>query len=64
MIKEFSRPLKEHRRLKMGKMKELEGKLKELEKMKLMNKLPLPGKAESNTWIAVGSVYCGQGGGK
>ena len=29
----------------MGKMKELEGKLKELEKMKLMNKLPTPDKA-------------------
>ncbi len=48
----------------MGKMKELEGKLKELEKMKLMNKLPAPGKAESNTWIAVGRLYSGQGGGK
>ena len=48
----------------MGKMRELEGKLKELEKMKLMNKLPTPGKAESNTWIAVGCVYSGQGGGK
>ena len=48
----------------MGKMRELEGKLKELEKMKLMNKLPTPGKAESNTWIAVGRVYSGQGGGK
>jgi hypothetical protein len=45
-------------------MKELEGKLKELEKMKLMNKLPTPGKAESNTWIKVGCVYSGQGGEK
>jgi hypothetical protein len=48
----------------MSKMKELEGKLKELEKMRLMNKLPTPGKAESNKWIAVGCVYSGQGGGK
>ena len=49
----------------MGKMKELEGKLKELEKMKLMSKQPTTlGKAESNTWIAVGCVYSGQGGGK
>lgn len=48
----------------MGKMKELEGKLKELEKMTLMNKLPTPGKAESNAGIAVGCVYSGQGGSK
>ena len=49
----------------MGKMKELEGKLKELEKMKLMNKLPTtPGKAESNTWVKAGCVYSGQGGRK
>ncbi|CAH1208910.1 conserved hypothetical protein [Candidatus Nitrotoga sp. BS] len=45
----------------MGKMKELEGKLKELEKMKLMNKLPTPDKAVFNTRIAVGCVYSGQG---
>ena len=48
----------------MGKMKELEDKLKELEKMKLMNKLPTPGKAESDKWIKVGCVYSGQGGEK
>ncbi|CAG9931432.1 conserved protein of unknown function [Candidatus Nitrotoga arctica] len=42
-------------------MKELENKLKELKTLKLMNKLPTPGKTESNTWIAVGCVYSGQG---
>ena len=50
----------------MGKMKELEDKLKELKKLKLMNKLPTPGKTALITWIAVGRVYSysGQGGGK
>ncbi len=48
----------------MGKMKELEDKLKELEKMRLMNKLPTPDKTESNTWIKVGYVYSGQRGRK
>ena len=48
----------------MGKMKELENKLKELEKVTLMNKLPILGRAESNTWIAVGCVYSGQGRGR
>ena len=45
----------------MGKMKELENKLKELKKLKLMNKLPTPSRTAFIPWIAVGCVYSGQG---
>jgi hypothetical protein len=53
----------------MGKMQELEGKLKELEKMRLMNTSSMaPGmilsKAKINPQMAVGCVYNEQGRGK
>ncbi|RFC32795.1 MAG: hypothetical protein DID92_2727745027 [Candidatus Nitrotoga sp. SPKER] len=44
----------------MGKMKELENKLKKLEKVKPMNTLPT-GKTTFITWIAIGCLYSGQG---
>jgi hypothetical protein len=45
----------------MGKMKELEDKLKKLEKMKQINTLPTSSKTTFIPWIAVGCVYSGQG---
>jgi len=45
----------------MNKIKELEDKLKKLEKMKQMNTLPTPSRTAFIPWIAVGCVYSGQG---
>ncbi len=45
----------------MDKMKELEDKLKKLEKMKLINTLPTLSRTAFIPWIAVGCIYSGQG---
>ncbi len=44
----------------MGKMKELEDKLKTLEKMKQIDTRPASSKTAFIPWITVGCVYNGQ----